>query len=102
MPITIGLIGGTTKIHPTAQANLNILGVATADAFARIILAVDLAQNFAAMRALATTGIQKGHMVLHAQDVALMVGAVAAELRKLGKVRQERAEAILKKKRGGR
>ena len=107
MPMAVGLIGGATKIHPTAQANLKILGVKTADALARVIVSVGLAQNFAAMRALATTGIQKGHMALHAQNVALMVGAigaeidaVAAELRKLGKVRQDLAEEILAKIRG--
>ena len=102
MPMAVGLIGGATKIHPTAQANLNILGVKTADALARIIVSVGLAQNFGAMRALATTGIQKGHMALHAQNVALMVGAtgpeidqVANELKSIGKVRQDIAEEIL-------
>ena len=104
MPMAVGLIGGATKIHPTAQANLEILGVKTADALARIIVSVGLAQNFGAMRALATTGIQKGHMALHAQNVALMVGAVgaeidlvASELKALGKVRQDLAEDILKR-----
>tara|TARA_R110000868_G_scaffold162903_3_gene394812 strand:+ start:301856 stop:303133 length:1278 start_codon:yes stop_codon:yes gene_type:complete len=102
MPMAVGLIGGATKIHPTAQANLNILGVKTADALARIIVSVGLAQNFGAMRALATTGIQKGHMALHAQNVALMVGAtgpeidqVANELKSIGKIRQDIAEDIL-------
>lgn len=107
MPMAVGLIGGATKIHPTAQANLKLLGVETADALARIIVSIGLAQNFAAMRALATTGIQKGHMALHAQNVALMVGAVgdeidlvASELKTLGKVRQDLAEEILKRIRG--
>ena len=109
MPMAVGLIGGATKIHPTAQANLEILGVTTADALARIIVSVGLAQNFGAMRALATTGIQKGHMALHAQNVALMVGAVgaeidlvASELKALGKVRQDLAEDILKRIRAGK
>lgn len=108
MPMAVGLIGGATKVHPTAQANLKLLGVQTADALARVIVAIGLAQNFAAMRALATTGIQKGHMALHAQNVALMVGAVgdeidlvASELKVLGKVRQDLAEDILKRIRGG-
>ncbi|MBN9673426.1 hydroxymethylglutaryl-CoA reductase, degradative [Roseibium aggregatum] len=108
MPMAVGLIGGATKIHPTAQANLKILGVKTADELARIIVSVGLAQNFGAMRALATTGIQKGHMALHAQNVALMVGAtgdeidkVAAELKALGKVRQDIAEEILARLRSG-
>ena len=109
MPMAVGLIGGATKIHPTAQANLKVLGVTTADALARIIVSVGLAQNFAALRALATTGIQKGHMALHAQNVALMVGAVgeeidavASELKALGKVRQDLAEEILAKLRAGK
>jgi len=108
MPMAVGLIGGATKIHPTAQANLKILGVKTADELARIIVSVGLAQNFGAMRALATTGIQKGHMALHAQNVALMVGAVgeeidkvASELKALGKVRQDIAEDILARLRSG-
>ncbi|PVB61194.1 hydroxymethylglutaryl-CoA reductase, degradative [Labrenzia sp. 011] len=108
MPLAVGLIGGATKIHPTAQANLKILGVKTADELARIIVSVGLAQNFGAMRALATTGIQKGHMALHAQNVALMVGAVgeeidkvATELKALGKVRQDVAEEILARLRSG-
>jgi hydroxymethylglutaryl-CoA reductase len=108
LPMAVGLIGGATKIHPTAQANLKILGVTTADELARIIVAVGLAQNFGALRALATTGIQKGHMALHAQNVALMVGAtgeeidqVASELKALGKVRQDLAEEILARLRQG-
>ncbi|TYC53713.1 hydroxymethylglutaryl-CoA reductase, degradative [Rhodobacterales bacterium] len=108
IPMAVGLIGGATKIHPTAQANLKILGVETADELARIIVSVGLAQNFGAMRALATTGIQKGHMALHAQNVALMVGAVgeeidkvASELKTLGKVRQDIAEEILARIRSG-
>src|SRR5690606_34750662 len=109
MPMAVGLIGGATKVHPTAQAHLKLLGVETADALARIIVSIGLAQNFAAMRALATTGIQKGHMALHAQNVALMVGAVgdeidlvASELKALGKVRQDLAEEILAKLRAGK
>ncbi|MFC5584848.1 hydroxymethylglutaryl-CoA reductase, degradative [Nitratireductor kimnyeongensis] len=109
MPMAVGLIGGATKVHPTAQAHLKLLGVETADALARIIVSIGLAQNFAAMRALATTGIQKGHMALHAQNVALMVGAVGdeidlvtSELKALGKVRQDLAEEILNRIRGER
>lgn len=102
MPMAVGLVGGATKVHPTARANLAVLGVSSADELARIIVSIGLAQNFAAMRALATTGIQKGHMALHAQNVALVVGAVgdevdkvASELKALGKVRQDLAEEIL-------
>lgn len=109
MPMAVGLIGGATKVHPTAQACLKLLGVETADQLARIIVSVGLAQNFGAMRALATTGIQKGHMALHAQNVALLVGAVggeidkvANELKALGKVRQDIAEEILARLRSGK
>jgi hydroxymethylglutaryl-CoA reductase len=80
MPMAVGLIGGATKVHPVAQACIKMLGVKTADQLARIITAVGLAQNFAALRVLATTGVQKGHMALHAQNVAIMAGAVGAEV----------------------
>jgi hydroxymethylglutaryl-CoA reductase len=80
MPMAVGLIGGATKVHPVAQACIKMLGVKTADHLARIITAVGLAQNFAALRVLATTGVQKGHMALHAQNVAIMAGAVGAEV----------------------
>ena len=104
MPMAVGLIGGATKLHPTAQACLNILGVNSADKLMRIIAAVGLAQNFSALKALATTGIQKGHMALHSQNIAMLAGAVGEEidqiaqiLVKLGKVRIDVAEIELKK-----
>lgn len=80
LPLAVGLVGGATKVHPTARACLRILGVATAERLARIIAAVGLAQNFSALKALATTGIQKGHMALHAQNIAMMAGAVGEEI----------------------
>ena len=83
MPLPVGLVGGATKIHPTAQACLKILGVTSAAELARIIAAVGLAQNFGAIKALATVGIQQGHMALHAQNVAIAAGAVGAEVEKL-------------------
>lgn len=102
LPMPVGLVGGATKVHPTAQACLKILGVTSAEELARIIAAVGLAQNFSALKALATTGIQSGHMALHAQNVAIMVGAmgdevtaVAAELVKRKQVRQDVAETVL-------
>lgn len=102
LPMPVGLVGGATKVHPTAQACLKILGVQSAEELARIIAAVGLAQNFSALKALATTGIQSGHMALHAQNVAIMVGAVgdevaavAAELVKRKQVRQDVAETVL-------
>lgn len=103
LPMAVGLIGGATRSHPTARIALDIMGVDSADRLARIIATVGLAQNFAALKALATTGIQKGHMALHAKNIAVMVGAsggeidrVAKELVSLGKVRVDIAEEILK------
>lgn len=86
LPLAVGLIGGATKIHPTAQACLKILGVTTAERLARIIAAVGLAQNFSALKALATVGIQSGHMALHAQNVAIMAGAVGDEVDAVARV----------------
>lgn len=80
LPTPVGLVGGATKIHPGAQACVKILGVTTAAELAQVIAAVGLAQNFAAMRALATDGIQKGHMKLHARNLATVAGATAEQL----------------------
>src|SRR3546814_6224550 len=74
-------LGGAVKIHPTARALVAILQVETAGELARIIAAVGLAQNFGAMKALATEGIQRGHMSLHAQNLAFAAGAVGDEVR---------------------
>ncbi len=90
LPLAVGLIGGATKIHPTAQACLKILGVTTAERLARIIAAVGLAQNFSALKALATVGIQSGHMALHAQNIAIMAGAIGDEVDAVAKVLVER------------
>ncbi|HIH19929.1 TPA: hydroxymethylglutaryl-CoA reductase, degradative [Candidatus Micrarchaeota archaeon] len=78
LPIAVGIIGGATKIHPLAQVALKILGVKSARELAGVIASVGLAQNFAALRALATTGIQKGHMSLHAKTLAASAGAKGA------------------------
>lgn len=86
MPLPVGLVGGATKVHPTARACLDILGVKTAAELARIIAAVGLAQNFGAMKALATVGIQQGHMALHAQNVAIAAGAVGPEIERLAAI----------------
>jgi hydroxymethylglutaryl-CoA reductase len=89
-------------VHPTAQVALKILGVETAGELAEIIIAVGLAQNLAALRALATEGIQKGHMQLHARQVAIAAGASGEEIERVAKamvtedtVRHDRAETIL-------
>jgi len=102
MPMAVGLIGGATKSHPTARIALEIMNTTTAEKLARVIAAVGLAQNFSALKALATTGIQKGHMALHAKNIAVMAGAagpdidtVARELVEGGIVRVDIAEEIL-------
>ena len=102
LPMAVGLIGGATKVHPTAQQNLEILNIESADELARITCAVGLAQNFAAMKALVTTGIQKGHMSLHAKNIVAMAGATTDEIDKVtelliqgGKIRIDVAEEIL-------
>lgn len=80
LPMPVGLVGGATTVHPTAQTNVAITGVTTAAELAAVILAVGLAQNTAALRALATEGIQRGHMSLHARNIAVAVGAAPAEI----------------------
>ncbi len=75
LPLAVGIVGGATKVHPTARVALKILGVESAVELAQVMAAVGLAQNLAAIRALATVGIQKGHMRLHARQVALAAGA---------------------------
>ncbi|NPD69863.1 hydroxymethylglutaryl-CoA reductase, degradative (plasmid) [Lichenicola cladoniae] len=92
LPMAVGLVGGATKIHPTAQACLAILGVDTAAGLARVIAAVGLAQNFGAMKALVTVGIQQGHMGLHANNVAIAVGAVGDEVGALAAILVERRQ----------
>ncbi|WP_227308198.1 hydroxymethylglutaryl-CoA reductase, degradative [Acidisoma cellulosilyticum] len=92
MPMPVGLVGGATKVHPSAQAALKIMGVATASELARIIAAVGLAQNFGALKALATVGIQQGHMALHAHNVAMVVGAVGDEVQRLAKILVEKRQ----------
>jgi hydroxymethylglutaryl-CoA reductase len=107
LPMAVGLVGGATKLHPTARIALKLLGVSSAQELARIIAAVGLAQNFSALKALATTGIQKGHMALHAQNIAMMAGAAGEEIDAVARVLVERstvridvAEAELKRLRG--
>lgn len=80
LPMPVGIIGGATKAHPTAQAALKIAGVKTADRLGRVMAAVGLVQNFSAMRALVGEGIQRGHMGLHARNVAIAAGAKGAEI----------------------
>jgi len=103
MPMAVGIVGGATRVHPTAQAAIKMMGVKTASELAEVIVAVGLAQNLAAIRALATEGIQRGHMALHARQVAIAAGAsgelvhlLADRLVQENAVRIDRAEEILK------
>lgn len=80
IPMPVGLVGGATKTHPAARAALKILGVQSAQELAEVAVAVGLAQNMAALRALATEGIQRGHMALHARNIALAAGAEPHEM----------------------
>jgi hydroxymethylglutaryl-CoA reductase len=109
LPLAVGLVGGATAVHPTAKAAVKVLGVKTAQELAEIIAAVGLAQNFAALRALATEGIQRGHMSLHARNIAASVGAVgeevdhvAAALVREGRIRMDRAKEVLHEYRGSK
>jgi hydroxymethylglutaryl-CoA reductase len=103
MPMAVGIVGGATKVHPTARAALKLMGVTSASQLAEIVVSVGLAQNLAALRALATEGIQRGHMSLHARQVAIAAGAQGAQIERLAAqmvaektVRIDRAEEILK------
>lgn len=102
LPVAVGLVGGATKSHPAARAAVALTRVRTADELGKLVCAVGLVQNVAALRALAAEGIQRGHMALHARNVALAAGAtggeadaVAAELVARGAVRADVAESVL-------
>ncbi len=102
MPMAVGIVGGATRSHPVAKTALNLMNLSSAAELAQIIVSVGLAQNLAALRALATEGIQRGHMSLHARQVALAAGAVGEEVEKLAQqmvrekmIRSDRAAQIL-------
>lgn len=80
LPMAVGLVGGATKTHPLAKINVKLLGVKTANELAEVIASVGLAQNFAALKALATEGIQIGHMRLHAKNIAVTAGAAGEKI----------------------
>ncbi|MFT6143480.1 MAG: hydroxymethylglutaryl-CoA reductase [Myxococcota bacterium] len=80
VPVQFGTVGGTIRVHPTVQANLALLGAEKANDLARVAVAVGLAQNLGALKALATEGIQAGHMRMHARTVAATAGATTAEV----------------------
>jgi hydroxymethylglutaryl-CoA reductase len=103
LPLAVGLVGGATAVHPTAKANVKLLGVKTAQELAQVIAAVGLAQNFAALRALATEGIQRGHMALHARNIAVTAGATVDEVDEVVRrlleeevIRVDKAQEILR------
>jgi len=102
LPMAVGTVGGATRVHPVAKITLKILGVKTANELAEVLAAVGLAQNLGALRALAHEGIQRGHMALHARNVAIMAGAsgelIDIIVEKMGeerKVRLDRAKELV-------
>jgi hydroxymethylglutaryl-CoA reductase len=104
LPMAVGIVGGATRVHPAAKAALKLLGVKTARELAEIIAAVGLAQNLAALRALASEGIQHGHMKLHARQVAIAAGASGEMIDRVVQVmisekviRLDRAEALVER-----
>ncbi|MGA2663796.1 MAG: hydroxymethylglutaryl-CoA reductase, degradative [Nitrososphaerales archaeon] len=107
MPMAVGLVGGAARTHPAAKAAIKILGVKTAIELAEVMGAVGLAQNFAALRALASEGIQRGHMKLHARNVAANAGAtggmvdvVADRMIQERMIRFDRAKALVEELKG--
>jgi len=98
----VGTVGGATRVHPSAKVAMKILGVGGAQELAEVIAAVGLAQNLAAIRALATEGIQRGHMSLHARQMATAAGATGDMVARVvetmiaeGNIRLERAKEIV-------
>ncbi|MHA1194904.1 MAG: hydroxymethylglutaryl-CoA reductase, degradative [Promethearchaeota archaeon] len=102
IPLTLGIIGGITRVHPIAKLAIKILGVQTSNELAQVAAAVGLAQNVAALRALVSEGIQKGHMKLHAKNIAIMAGVpdnlldqVVFHMMKSNDINMENAKRIL-------
>jgi len=102
LPVAVGLVGGATRSHPVARVNVKILGVKTATELGEVLACVGLAQNLAALRALAAEGIQRGHMALHARNVAVeagatgpLVDAVAQRMVEERRIRLDRAQQLV-------
>jgi len=102
LPLAVGIVGGAANMHPKAKLCRKILGIKTAQELAEVVASLGLAQNFAAVLALSTTGIQKGHMSLHAKNIAVMAGAKGEEIDKIAermikekKIKLDRAKEIL-------
>jgi len=102
IPLSVGIVGGIVNVHPVAKVCAKILGVSTAQELACVIIATGLAQNYSAIRALATEGIQKGHMRLHARNLAAAAGATSEQIDKIvqkmieeNKISLDRAKELL-------
>ena len=94
LPMAVGLVGGAVRVHPAAQANVALLGVESADELAKVMAASGLAQNLGALRALATVGIQAGHMKLHVRNMAVTAGAEGEEVDRVASMLRERGGRI--------
>ena len=94
LPMAVGLVGGAVRVHPAAQANVALLGVESADELAKVMAASGLAQNLGALRALATVGIQAGHMKLHVRNMAVTAGAEGEEVDRVASTLRERGGRI--------
>ena len=106
LPIAVGIVGGAANMHPKAKLCRKILGINSAKELAEVVASLGLAQNFAALFALSTVGIQKGHMSLHAKNIAVMAGAKKDEIEKLadqlvndGRIKLDYAKELLEKMR---
>jgi len=104
LPVAVGLVGGATKTHPTARTAVKILGVESASELSEVLAAVGLAQNLAALKALSTEGIQRGHMELHARNIAVLAGAKGDDVGRIAfkmveekAIRVDRAKELLNK-----
>ncbi len=95
MPMALGTVGGTLRVHPAARLSLQLLGVSSAGDLAQIAAAVGLANNLSAVRALATDGIQRGHMALHARSVAVAAGAVGGMVERVAQMIVEARDVTL-------
>jgi hydroxymethylglutaryl-CoA reductase len=102
LPLAVGLVGGATRAHPVARTLVKILGVTSVVEFAEVLACVGLAQNLAALRALVNEGIQRGHMALHARNIAVEAGATGDQIDRVVQqmieehmIRIDRAKQIL-------
>jgi hydroxymethylglutaryl-CoA reductase len=95
MPMALGTVGGTLRVHPAARLSLQMLGVSRASELAQIAASVGLANNLSAVRALATDGIQRGHMALHARSVAVAAGAVGGMVERVAQMIVEARDVTL-------